>query len=156
MSENFFFHSCDYNTFSFYILRMWWGSRNDAEASCPKFHRTSCQLQNIVNSQMKIMINSMWCSIVKMTLRHKKHVEISRRFQAILLCLDWKKKFKLFVICSINETFLWKILLSYIAAHQSKLIFLFNWVWISFFMQLNVVWQLAPVTGKVVTGVLPL
>ena len=22
--ENFFFHSCDYNTFSFYILRMWW------------------------------------------------------------------------------------------------------------------------------------
>ena len=25
--ENFFFHSCDYNTFSFYILRMWWGSK---------------------------------------------------------------------------------------------------------------------------------
>ena len=24
--ENFFFHSCDYNTFSFYILRMWWES----------------------------------------------------------------------------------------------------------------------------------
>ena len=26
--ENFFFHSCDYNTFSFYILRMWWKSKN--------------------------------------------------------------------------------------------------------------------------------
>ena len=24
----FFFHSCDYNTFSFYILRMWWESKN--------------------------------------------------------------------------------------------------------------------------------
>ena len=23
----FFFHSCDYNTFSFYILRMWWESK---------------------------------------------------------------------------------------------------------------------------------
>ena len=29
--ENFFFfHSCDYNTFSFYILRMWWESKKDA------------------------------------------------------------------------------------------------------------------------------
>ena len=26
--ENFFFHSCDYNTFSFYILRMSWESKN--------------------------------------------------------------------------------------------------------------------------------
>ena len=26
--ENFFFHSCDYNTFSFYILRIWWESKN--------------------------------------------------------------------------------------------------------------------------------
>ena len=26
--ENFFFHSCDYNTFSFYILRMWWESKS--------------------------------------------------------------------------------------------------------------------------------
>ena len=26
--ENFFFHSCDYNTFSFYILGMWWESKN--------------------------------------------------------------------------------------------------------------------------------
>ena len=25
--ENFFFHSYDYNTFSFYILRMWWESK---------------------------------------------------------------------------------------------------------------------------------
>ena len=25
--ENFFLHSCDYNTFSFYILRMWWESK---------------------------------------------------------------------------------------------------------------------------------
>ena len=25
--EFFFFHSCDYNTFSFYILRMWWESK---------------------------------------------------------------------------------------------------------------------------------
>ena len=24
----FLFHSCDYNTFSFYILRMWWESKN--------------------------------------------------------------------------------------------------------------------------------
>ena len=27
--ENFFFHSCDYNTFSFYILRMWWESKKN-------------------------------------------------------------------------------------------------------------------------------
>ena len=26
--ENFLFHSCVYNTFSFYILRMWWGRKN--------------------------------------------------------------------------------------------------------------------------------
>ena len=26
--ENFVFPSCDYNTFSFYILRMWWESKN--------------------------------------------------------------------------------------------------------------------------------
>ena len=26
--QNLFFHSCDYNTFSFYILRMWWESKN--------------------------------------------------------------------------------------------------------------------------------
>ena len=25
----FFFHSCDYNTFSFYILHMWWESKNE-------------------------------------------------------------------------------------------------------------------------------
>ena len=25
---DFFFHSCDYNTFSFYILRIWWESKN--------------------------------------------------------------------------------------------------------------------------------
>ena len=29
----FFFHSCDYNTFSFYILRMWWESKNYVFAS---------------------------------------------------------------------------------------------------------------------------
>ena len=27
--RDFFFHSCDYNTFSFYILRMWWESKKD-------------------------------------------------------------------------------------------------------------------------------
>ena len=27
MGENFFFHSCDYNTSSFYILRMWWETK---------------------------------------------------------------------------------------------------------------------------------
>ena len=33
--ENFFFfHSCDYNTFSFYILRMWWESKNKAGGCC--------------------------------------------------------------------------------------------------------------------------
>ena len=26
--REFFFRSCDYNTFSFYILRMWWKSKN--------------------------------------------------------------------------------------------------------------------------------
>ena len=29
--------------------------KNDAGASCPKFHRTSCQLQNIANFHMKIV-----------------------------------------------------------------------------------------------------
>ena len=89
------------------------------------------------------------CSIVKLNLKHKKHVKISWRFQAVLLCLNEKKNFQFFVIFPTNETFLQKIVLSYIAAHYSKLIFLFNWVWISVFMELNVVWQLAPVTGKV-------
>ena len=27
--EFFFFHSCDYNTFFFYILRMWWESKSN-------------------------------------------------------------------------------------------------------------------------------
>ena len=61
-----------------------------------------------------------------MTLRHKKSVEISWRFQAVLLCLDLKKKFQFFVILSTKEKFLSKIVLSYIAAHWSKLIFSFN------------------------------
>ena len=30
---SFFFHSCDYNTFSFYILRMWWESKNRTEST---------------------------------------------------------------------------------------------------------------------------
>ena len=55
---------------------------------------------------MKIVSNFMYCSIVKMTLRDKKHVEISCRFQAVLLCLDWKQNFQFFVIFSTNETFL--------------------------------------------------
>ena len=46
----------------------------------------------------------MWFSIVKMTLRHKKHIEMS--FQAVLLCLDLKKKIQSFVIFLTNETFL--------------------------------------------------
>ena len=55
---------------------------------------------------MKIVNNFVSCSIVKMSLRYKKHVEISWRFQAVLLCLDWKKNFQFFVIFSTNETFL--------------------------------------------------
>ena len=31
--------------------------KNDAGVSCPKFHRASCQLQNIANFQMKIVSN---------------------------------------------------------------------------------------------------
>ena len=31
--------------------------KNDAGASCPKFHRASCELQNIANFQMKIVSN---------------------------------------------------------------------------------------------------
>ena len=33
--ENFFFDSCDYNTFSFYILRMWWESKKGCESGFP-------------------------------------------------------------------------------------------------------------------------
>ena len=29
--------------------------KNDAGASCPKFYRASCQLQNIANFQIKIV-----------------------------------------------------------------------------------------------------
>ena len=65
---------------------------------------------------MKIMSNFMYSSIVKMNLRHKKHVEMSWRFQAVLLCLDEKKFFQSFVIFSCNETFLQKIVLWHIAA----------------------------------------
>ena len=35
--ENFFFHSCDYNTFSFYILRMWWESKKKVSSSLAIF-----------------------------------------------------------------------------------------------------------------------
>ena len=55
---------------------------------------------------MKIVTNFLECFIEKMTLRHKKHVEISWRFEAVFLCLDWKKNFQFFVIFSTNETFL--------------------------------------------------
>ena len=42
--ENFFFHSCDYNTFSFYILRMWWESNKRMWIGIPillphRFHK---------------------------------------------------------------------------------------------------------------------
>ena len=40
--ENFFFHSCDYNTFSFYILCMWWKVKNTTD-SLPLWHRLSCR-----------------------------------------------------------------------------------------------------------------
>ena len=53
------------------------GKENDAGASCSKFYGASCQLQNIANFQLKIVSNFMYCSIVKMILRHKKHLEIS-------------------------------------------------------------------------------
>ena len=33
--------------------------KNYAVVSCPKFHRASCQLQNIANFQMKIVSNFM-------------------------------------------------------------------------------------------------
>ena len=33
--------------------------KKDAEASCPEFHRASCQLQNIANFQMEIVSNFM-------------------------------------------------------------------------------------------------
>ena len=33
--ENFFFHSCDCNTFSFYRLRMWWISKKVRQPSLP-------------------------------------------------------------------------------------------------------------------------
>ena len=48
--------------------------KNDAGASCPKFHRARCHLQNIANFQIKIVTNFMYCSIVKMTLRHEKNM----------------------------------------------------------------------------------
>ena len=51
--------------------------KKNAGASCPKFHKASCQLQNISNFQIKIMSDIMQFSIVKMTLRHKKHIEMS-------------------------------------------------------------------------------
>ena len=34
-------------------------NKNYAGASCPKFHRASCQLQNVANFQMKIVSNLM-------------------------------------------------------------------------------------------------
>ena len=38
----FFFHSCDYNTFSFYILRMWWESKKNQWRKCSgKFWKNS-------------------------------------------------------------------------------------------------------------------
>ena len=37
--REFFFHSCDYNIFSFYILRMWWESKNQIRLKFKGLHR---------------------------------------------------------------------------------------------------------------------
>ena len=61
-----------------------------------------------------------------------------------------KEHFSVFVIFLTNETSI-KGSTSFLCSALE-----FNWVWISLFMDINVVGQLAPVTAKVFTGDLPL
>ena len=73
--------------------------KNDAEASCPKFHRASCQLQNIANFQMKIVSNFMYCSVVKMTLRHKKTCRNKLTLSSGTVVFRLKEKISIFRNC---------------------------------------------------------
>ena len=71
--------------------------KNDAGASCPKFHRARCQLQSIANFQMKIVSNFMYCPIVKMTSRHKKKTCKNKlTLSSSTLMLRLKGKFSVF------------------------------------------------------------
>ena len=69
---------------------------NDAGASCPKLHRTSCQLQNIANFQVKNVSNFMECSIDKMTLKHKKTCRNKLTLSSGTLMFRLKDKFSVF------------------------------------------------------------
>ena len=51
----FFFHSCDYNTFSFYILRMWWESKNGRPFSTEAWICITCYLRIDKNSHLFIL-----------------------------------------------------------------------------------------------------
>ena len=42
--DNFFFYSYDYNTFSFYILRMWWESKNPSSSSRKYYIEEVCKI----------------------------------------------------------------------------------------------------------------
>ena len=48
--ENFFFHSCSYNTFSFYIIGMWWESKK-------KFRKTK-KKSTILKQLERVSLNS--------------------------------------------------------------------------------------------------
>ena len=50
---NFFFHSCDYNTFSFYILRMWWESKNRGNFFQATWESFIVKIQNIVKKRLE-------------------------------------------------------------------------------------------------------
>ena len=53
--RGFFFHSCDYNSFFLYILRLWWESKNDTDKR--KMRMQKCKLQTKSTLFLYILTN---------------------------------------------------------------------------------------------------
>ena len=83
--REFIFHSCDYNTFSFYILRMWWESKKDFENK---------NLEQILNKnfEKKMLGKTFWKKKLKKKI-------LGKNFLIKNVCTD-RRKFFLLVLCS--------------------------------------------------------
>ena len=65
--ENFFlFHLCDYNTFSFYILRMWWESK---KLQIYRYHEISFLLQLRVTARWRELSGNFRLKVMKTAMK---------------------------------------------------------------------------------------
>ena len=79
--------------------------KNDAGASCQLQNKMS-RLQNIANLLMTIINNFMWCSVIKVILRHEKTCRNKLTLSSGTFMSRLKEKFRVFLIVPTNKTYL--------------------------------------------------